>query len=76
MRSGAKELLRSTIPTKCSQFTGEAFTGTLKAHGISMDGKGRALNNRMIERLWRTVKYHDIYVKAYETTDPAHNQNS
>ena len=54
-----------------SQFTGEAFTGTLKAHGIriSMDGKGRALDNRMIERLWRTVKYDDICVKAYETMD-------
>jgi len=52
-----------------SQFTGEAFTGVLKAHGvrISMDGKGRALDNVMIERLWRTVKYDDIYIKAYET---------
>lgn len=54
-----------------SQFTCEDFTGTLKAYGIriSMDGKGRALDNRMIERLWRTVKYDDIYVKAYETMD-------
>jgi putative transposase len=52
-----------------SQFTGEAFTGVLKAHGIniSMDGKGRALDNVMIERLWRTVKYDDIYVRGYET---------
>ena len=52
-----------------SQFTGEAFTGTLKAHGIkiSMDGKGRALDNVMIERLWRTVKYDDIYIRGYET---------
>jgi len=52
-----------------SQFTGEAFTGVLKKHGIriSMDGKGRALDNRMIERLWRTVKYDDIYIKGYET---------
>ena len=52
-----------------SQFTGEAFTGVLKARGIkiSMDGKGRALDNVMIERLWRTVKYDDIYVRGYET---------
>jgi putative transposase len=52
-----------------SQFTGEAFTGVLKAHSIniSMDGKGRALDNVMIERLWRTVKYDDIYVRGYET---------
>jgi len=52
-----------------SQFTGEAFTGVLRARGIkiSMDGKGRALDNVMIERLWRTVKYDDIYVRGYET---------
>lgn len=52
-----------------SQFTGEAFTGVLKDHGIriSMDGRGRALDNRMIERLWRSVKYDDIYIKGYET---------
>jgi putative transposase len=52
-----------------SQFTGETFTGVLKAHDIriSMDGKGRALDNVMIERLWRTVKYDDIYVRGYET---------
>lgn len=52
-----------------SQFTGEAFTGVLNDHKIkiSMDGRGRALDNVMIERLWRTVKYDDIYVRAYET---------
>ena len=52
-----------------SQFTGEAFTRVLKAHEIkiSMDGKGRALDNVMIERLWRTVKYDDIYIRGYET---------
>ena len=52
-----------------SQFTGEAFTGVLKKHEtkISMDGKGRALDNVMIERLWRTVKYDDIYIRGYET---------
>lgn len=52
-----------------SQYTGEAFTGVLKAHGIriSMDGRGRALDNRMVERLWRSVKYDDIYIRGYET---------
>jgi len=52
-----------------SQFTGEAFTGALQRRGIriSMDGKGRALDNRMIERLWRSVKYDDIYIRGYET---------
>ena len=52
-----------------SQFTSESFTGVLKDHKIkiSMDGKGRALDNVMIERLWRTVKYDDIYIRGYET---------
>ena len=52
-----------------SQFTSDEFTGKLKDHGIkiSMDGKGRALDNRMIERLWRSVKYDDIYIRGYET---------
>lgn len=34
-----------------------------------MDGRGRALDNRMVERLWRTVKYDDVYIRAYETMD-------
>lgn len=52
-----------------SQYTGSAFTGTLKDHGIriSMDGKGRAMDNIMVERLWRSLKYEDIYLKDYET---------
>jgi len=51
------------------QFTSEAFTGVLKGHGvkISMDGRGRALDNIFVERLWRTVKYEDIYLKGYAT---------
>ncbi len=51
-----------------SQFTGDAFTGVLKAAGvdISMDGKGRAMDNIMVERLWRSVKYEEIYLKEYE----------
>lgn len=51
-----------------SQFTSEAFTGVLKAMGIaiSMDGRGRALDNIFVERLWRNVKYEDVYLKGYE----------
>ena len=50
-----------------SQFTSQAFTGMLKRFGIliSMDGRGRALDNVFVERLWRTVKYEDIYLKDY-----------
>lgn len=51
-----------------SQFTSDAFTALLlKAEvRVSMDGKGRALDNIFVERLWRTVKYEDIYLKAYQ----------
>ena len=54
-----------------SQYTGHAFTGVLKDDGvrISMDGKGRAMDNIMVERLWRTVKYEDIYIKDYESVE-------
>lgn len=57
-----------------SQFTSRVFTDALLSHGvaISMDGKGRALDNVMIERLWRTVKYEDVYLKDYETTADCH----
>jgi len=52
-----------------SQYTGTAFTGVLKSHHvqISMDGKGRVTDNIMIERLWRSLKYEDIYIKDYQT---------
>jgi len=52
-----------------SQFTGETFTGVLKVAGvdISMDGKGRAMDNIMVERLWRSVKYEEVYLKDYES---------
>ncbi len=52
-----------------SQFTSEAFTCVLKDHGIdiSMDGKGRWVDNVFVERLWRSVKYEDVYLRAYET---------
>jgi putative transposase len=50
-----------------SQFTAEAFTGRLRAANvaISMDGRGRALDNVFIERLWRSVKYEEVYLKDY-----------
>ena len=53
-----------------SQFTSEAFTSCLQRHGvaISMDGRGRALDNVFIERLWRTLKYEEIYLKDYPTS--------
>ena len=56
-----------------AQFTSEAFTGVLKAAGIriSMDGKGRWLDNVFVERLWRSLKYEEVYLKAYETVAEA-----
>jgi putative transposase len=52
-----------------AQFTAAAFVGRLESAGVrvSMDGRGRALDNAFIERLWRTVKYEDIYIRGYET---------
>lgn len=52
-----------------SQFTSDRFTKVLKEHyvKISMDSKGRALDNIYVERLWRSLKYEDIYLKSYET---------
>lgn len=56
-----------------SQFTSDSFTGILKAHNItiSMDGQGRWRDNIIIERLWKTVKYEEIYLKAYESISHA-----
>jgi len=56
-----------------AQFTSEAFTGALKAAGIriSMDGKGRWVDNVFVERLWRSLKYEEVYLKAYETVAQA-----
>ena len=50
------------------QFTAAAWTGRLESAGVavSMDGKGRCLDNVFVERLWRTVKYEDIYLQRYE----------
>ena len=51
-----------------SQFTSAAFTGVLLERGIqvSMDGKGRYLDNIIVERLWRSIKYEEVYLKAYK----------
>ncbi len=51
-----------------SQFTSETFSNLLKSHQIqiSMDGKGRAIDNIFIERLWKSVKYENIYLNVYE----------
>ena len=52
-----------------AQFTAEEFIAILKANGvnISMDGKGRAIDNVFTERLWRSIKYENIYPKGYQT---------
>ena len=56
-----------------SQFTGTAFTGVLIKNGIkiSMDGKGAWRDNVFVERLWRTVKYEEVYLKAYDDVPEA-----
>jgi putative transposase len=56
-----------------SQFTGKRFTGVLKGAGIqiSWDGRGRALDNVFIERLWRSLKYEEVYTNSYETAQEA-----
>ena len=56
-----------------SQFTSEEFTGALKSSDIkiSMDGKGRWMDNVFIERLWRSLKYEEVYLKAYATPSEA-----
>ena len=56
-----------------SQFTSEAFTGILDKNGIaiSMDGKGAWRDNVFVERLWRSLKYEEVYLKAYDTVAEA-----
>ena len=56
-----------------SQFTGVAFTGALLKNGIaiSMDGKGAWRDNVFVERLWRSVKYEEVYLKAYDSVSEA-----
>ena len=56
-----------------SQFTSEAFTGVLIKHGvaISMDGKGSWRDNVFVERLWKSVKYEEVYLRAYDSVAEA-----
>jgi len=56
-----------------SQFTSSAFTGLLAANGIaiSMDGRGAWRDNVFVERLWRSVKYEEVYLKAYDSVGQA-----
>jgi putative transposase len=65
LRKGRPEIFNTD---QGSQFTSETFTGLLEQHGvrISMDGKGSYNDNLFIERLWRTVKYEEVYLKAYQ----------
>ena len=65
LKKGRPEIFNTDQGT---QFTSEAFTGILRSHGvrISMDGKGSYNDNLFIERLWRTVKYEEVYLKAYQ----------
>jgi putative transposase len=59
-----------------SQFTSEAFTGRLKKESIaiSMDGKGRWCDNVFVERFWRSIKYEEIYLHAYDSVSEARNR--
>lgn len=70
-RFGAPEIFNTD---QGCQFTSEPFTAVLKDHGIaiSMDGKGRWVDNVFVERLWRSVKYEDVYLRAYETPAELH----
>src|SRR4051794_21403902 len=65
------EVLRR--PLEPAQFTGGAFTGVLTRNGIaiSMDGKGAWRDNVSVERLWRSVKYEEVYLRAYDTVAEA-----
>jgi putative transposase len=67
---GAPEIMNTD---QGSQFTGAEFIAELRAHGIeiSMDGRGQWRDNVFVERLWKSVKYEDVYLKAYETVSAA-----
>lgn len=61
-----------------TQFTSGEFTGRLRAHAIqiSMDGRGRALDNIFVERLWRSVKQEEVYIHDYQTLEEARSSLS
>jgi putative transposase len=60
-------------PLEPAQFTSSAFTGLLAGNGIaiSMDGKGAWRDNVFVERLWRSVKYEEVYLRAYDSVGQA-----
>ena len=75
-----EQALNAGAPTifntdQCAQFTSHAFTKVLLDNNIkiSMDGRGRALDNIFVERLWRTVKYENIYMNDYQTVPELRN---
>jgi putative transposase len=70
LRRGRPEIFNSD---QGSQFTSEKFTDELAAKGIaiSMDGRGRCMDNIFIERLWRSLKYEEVYLKDYESVKEA-----
>ncbi len=70
LRRGRPEIFNSD---QGSQFTSEKFTGELSAReiAISMDGRGRCMDNIFIERLWRSLKYEEVYLKDYESVTEA-----
>ena len=70
LRQGRPEIFNTD---QGSQFTDEDFTGVLCAHGvaISMDGRGRFSDNIFVERLWRSLKYEEVYLRAYESVAEA-----
>ncbi len=70
LRGGRPEIFNSD---QGCQFTSEAFTSVLPGAGvrISMDGRGRCLDNVFAERLWRGLKYEEVYLKAYSTVAEA-----
>ena len=72
LRSGKPEVFNTDQGV---QFTAEAFTGCLERAGVavSRDGRGRALDNVFVERLWRSVKYADIYIRGYEAVPELHH---
>jgi putative transposase len=71
LRSGKPDVFNTD---QGAQFTAEAFAGCLERAGVSvsMDGRGRALDNVFVERLWRSVKYEDIYIQDYEAVPELH----
>jgi putative transposase len=71
LRGGRQEVFNTDQGV---QFTAAAFTGRLESAGVavSMDGRGRALDNVFVERLWRSVKYEDIYIRGYEAVPELH----